>query len=258
MQFSEFEKKGRVLQSQLFLQLEGVEHYCSLKETKEAEADVLMPKQVHGTCIVESGKWTVDNEEGKRKREKGKINDVEADAIISTTPGEWIGVRTADCVPVLVYDPKQKVVAAIHAGWRGTVKHIVRLTIEKMQQDYHCDPTDLYAMIGPSISPEAFEVGQEVVEEFRQAGREECIVKCQMSNDKCQLSNVKCQMSTQPIRPHIDLWQSNVMDLLEAGLELDHIDCTPLCTFQNSDILYSARKEGIGTGRIVSAIKMGN
>lgn len=225
MQFSEISGKGRVLQSQLFLQLEGVGHYSSLKETNLADDNVWMPKQVHGTAIVEA---TDILSQGP---------DTEADAVICTTPEQWIGVRTADCVPVLVYDPSKRVVAAIHAGWRGTVKHIVRLTIEKMQKEYHCQASGLYAMIGPSISPEAFEVGEEVAEEFSKAGRSECIISIYR-------------------KPHIDLWQSNVMDLLEAGLELNHIDCTPLCTQQNADILYSARKEGIHTGRIVTAIKL--
>lgn len=225
MQIFELKGKGRVLRSQLFLQLEGVEQYSSLKETTNAESRVWMPKQVHGVNII-----TLKNSDAVC---------VEADATICAIPDQWIGVRTADCVPVLIYDPKKKVVAAIHAGWRGTVKHIVQLTIKKMVAEFGSDATDLFAMIGPSISPEAFEVGQEVVEEFQLAGRAECVINPPTYT-----------------KAHIDLWQSNVMDLLEAGLELDHIDCTPLCTAQNTDILYSARKEGIGTGRIITAIRL--
>lgn len=226
MQISEITGKGRLLQSQLFLQLEGIEHYSSIKETTGADKEVWLPKQVHGTAIA-----TLDNVLPQE-------DTVEADAVICNIPGQWIGVRTADCVPILVYDTTNKVVAAIHAGWRGTVKHIARQVIEAMLQKYSSQSHNLYAMVGPSISAEAFEVGDEVVEEFKKAQRAECIIH--YPNQK----------------PHVDLWQSNVMDLLEAGIELDHIDCTPICTMQNTDILYSARKEGIQTGRNVTAIRI--
>jgi len=232
MQFSEISEKGRVLQSQLLLQLDGIEHYSTLKETRNADINVWMPKQVHGIDIVELSEANISTQ-----------NNIAADAVVCNVPNQWIGVRTADCVPVLLYDPEKGIIAAIHAGWRGTVKHIARLTVEKIIESYSCQASSIYAMIGPSISPESFEVGKEVAEEFQKAGRTECIV----INHSAEAQNSK---------PHIDLWQSNVMDLLEAGLELDHIDCTPICTLQNSDILFSARKEGIDTGRIITAIKL--
>lgn len=224
MQISTINGRGRVLQSQLFLNFTSIEHYSSLKETINAEDGIWMPKQVHGDSIV--------------NLQESSTPVVEADATICQIPGQWIGIRTADCVPVLVYDPITQTIAAIHAGWRGTVRHIVQQTIEKMKQEYGCKGQDLYAMVGPSISPESFEVGEEVVEEFHKANRAECVIK---------FPNAKS---------HIDLWQSNVMDLLDSGLELDQIDCTPICTFQNSNILYSARKEGINTGRNITAIRL--
>lgn len=229
MQISENKEKGKVLQSQLLLQLEGIDHFSSTKATLHAEDGIWMPRQVHGTCIAEI-----------RKEQDAPTDIPEADAVISNRVGLWIGVRTADCVPVLLYDPQQNVVAAVHAGWRGTVAHIVQKTIQRLKAEYGCMPENLYAMIGPSISPECFEVGTEVAEEFKKAGRGECISSAPLPGRK----------------PHIDLWQSNVMDMLEKGLDLGHIDCTPLCTFQNTDILYSARQEGISTGRIVSAIRL--
>lgn len=228
MQISELKDKGKVLQSQLLLQMTGIEHYSSTKETLLAEEGVWMPKQVHGTDIVTPTTLSSDIPE--------------ADAVICDTPGQWIGVRTADCVPVLLYDPQQQVVAAVHAGWRGTVAHIVQKTIQRLKREYSCQASDLYAMIGPSISPESFEVGPEVAEAFIQAGRMDCI-----------LSPLR-----PTLKPHIDLWQSNVMDMMDEDLDLSHIDCTPICTLQNTDLLYSARKEGIATGRIVTAIRLQN
>ena len=233
MQIIDIKDKGKVLQSQLLLQLEGIEHYSSTKETLHAEEGIWMPKQVHGTTVVVLSK---DNS----PMTEGNAEIPEADAVICNMPGQWVGVRTADCVPVLIYDPAQRVIAAIHAGWRGTVAHIVQKTIQQLKTDYGCNASDLYAMVGPSISPESFEVGPEVAEAFIQAGRKDCILSPLSAHQK----------------PHIDLWQSNVMDMLEEGLDLEHIDCTPICTLQNSDILYSARKEGIGTGRIVTAIRL--
>lgn len=230
MQFTEQSEHGKVLQSQLLLQQSDIEHYSSLKESLNPEQGVWMPKQIHSDKVV------------RYEDHLSEDADIpEADAVICQTPGQWIGVRTADCVPVLLYDPEQRVIAAVHAGWRGTVQHIVQKTHQRLISDYGSDPSDIYAMVGPSISPESFEVGPEVADAFRLAGRSDCILEGKGSPW---------------IKPHIDLWQSNVMDLLESGIELDHIDCTPLCTLQNSDILYSARKEGISTGRIVSAIRL--
>lgn len=228
-----------MLRSQLLAGCKGMEHYCSMRVTREAGVGVWMPRQVHGTeVVIVTDETPMD--------ETCELQPVEADAVITARKGLWIGVRTADCVPVLLCDPVREVVAAVHAGWRGTVRHIVREAVGQMTGVMGCQPGDILAMIGPSISPEAFEVGPEVAQAFREAGREDCVVR-----------QIWGQRGLQTLsKPHIDLWQSNVMDLLEAGVELEHIDCTPLCTYQNTEDFYSARKEGIDTGRMVSAIKI--
>lgn len=231
---NEIEGRGQVLQSQLLNAQSAITHYSSLRESIAPEREVWMPKQVHGTDIV-----ILDDE--------ALCRDIpEADAVISQLKGQWIGVRTADCVPVLLYDSQAQVAAAVHAGWRGTVKHIVRLTIERMIGELHCSAEHIYAMVGPSISPESFEVGEEVAEAFVQAGRGECVLRSLWGPRGLQRF----------VKPHVDLWQSNVMDMMEAGLELQNIDCTPWCTFEHYQQLFSARREGIGTGRIVSAIQI--
>ena len=238
------DERGSVLQSQLFTTLEGIKHYCSTRDMKDAELGVWMPHQVHGCTIA-----LLDDAENPCESVlcvSAASAPVDADAVITRCRGQWIGVRTADCVPVLLYDPKAGVVAAVHAGWRGTVRHIVRLTAECMVGQLGCQAEELYAMVGPSISPEAFEVGEEVAQQFVEAGRADCVVR-----------HAWDARGRQPyVKPHVDLWQSNVMDLLELGVDLTHIDCTPWCTVQNSELLYSARREGIGTGRIVSAIRL--
>ncbi len=157
------------------------------------------------------------------------------DALITSTPNICIGVTTADCVPILLYDPVCKVAAAIHAGWRGTVKHLASKTVKLMAAQLHSNPTDIVAIIGPSISPTAFEVGEEVATEFTQSGFADCI-----------LTNFP--------KPHIDLWAANRQDLLEAGLRTNHIETSGLCTFTLHEQFFSARRLGIQSGRIVTGI----
>lgn len=230
--------RGEVLQSQLLNGVAGLEHFCTMRSFQEPGRGVWMPRQVHGTNIVIVDKDTAYDAECE-------LQAVEADAVITSMTDRWIGVRTADCVPVLIADPVHHVIAAIHAGWRGTVAHIVQLTIRKMITEFGSNPQEMIAMVGPSISPESFEVGEEVAEAFVNAGRGNCVLR--------ELWGSKGRQAL--LKPHIDLWQSNVMDMLEEGIELGNIDCTPLCTYQNYEEIFSARREGIGTGRIVSAIR---
>ena len=228
--------------------------------------DVLLPKLTH-SCNVE-----VVNE---RKMFP------DTDALITQVPGLWIGVYSADCVPILVADTRLKVVAAIHAGWRGTVGGITRDTVERMTADFGCRPEDLQAVIGPSISPEAFEVGEEVVMLFRQAAFPESIIRHQSSvacvTAACETAAgetaasitaasetaacvTACESEASDIADirsssfYIDLWQANRWLLTEAGLRVEHIQLTGLCTWGLPNRFFSARREGYSTGRIVSAI----
>lgn len=218
--------------------------------------DVLLPKLTH-SCNVE-----VVNE---RKMFP------DTDALITQVPGLWIGVYSADCVPILVADTRLKVVAAIHAGWRGTVGGITRATVERMTTDFGCRPEDLQAVIGPSISPEAFEVGEEVVMLFRQAAFPESIIRHQSSvacvtaasvTAACETAacETACESEASDIADirsssfYIDLWQANRWLLTEAGLRVEHIQLTGLCTWGLPNRFFSARREGYSTGRIVSAI----
>lgn len=117
------------------------------------------------------------------------------DALVTNIPGICIAVSTADCVPVLVYAPDKKVVAAIHAGWRGTVKQIVAKTIRCMADRYSCDPALMMAGIAPSISKEAFEVGEEVVDAFRET--------------RVDMNRIM-ERNAQTGKAHIDLWRQTV------------------------------------------------
>jgi hypothetical protein len=187
-----------------------------------------LPRQVHGRAV--------------RVVDASTPNGLECDAVVTTEPGLCIGVSTADCVPVLLaaFAPDGQRclgVAAAHAGWRGTVQHIVRLAAEQLLLVTGAEPEQLTAVVGPSISPESFEVGEEVADQFRAAGLAGCV-----------------RLGTQ--KPHVDLWQANVEDLMAVGVPLERIDCTPICTMQNADCLWSARVQGVRSGRMASCILM--
>lgn len=177
----------------------------------------------------------------------------DTDALVTDRVGMMIGIRTADCVPVLLYDVVRGVVAAVHAGWRGTVGGITRKTVEVMKAEFGCCPGNIHAIIGPSISPEAFEVGDEVVEQFVRAGFPEDIV-CKFPQPLAQRFGVEVPQCGGEGASHIDLWRANQWLLTEAGVPAGQIEVSGLCTYTNTDRFFSARHEGIGTGRLVSGI----
>lgn len=157
------------------------------------------------------------------------------DALITAEQETCIGVTTADCVPILLFDPTQRVVAAIHAGWRGSVLRIAGKTVREMTKRFNTDPSDIVAAIGPSIGCEAYEVGEEVAHAFSEAGLSQAIIK-----------NYQ--------KPHIDLWMANRQDLTDAGLNPQNIEISGLCTFTHHKRFFSARRLGIESGRCVTGI----
>lgn len=170
----------------------------------------------------------------------------DTDAVITAKRGLCVAVKTADCIPVLLYDERQKLVAAVHAGWRGTVGRIVSRTIKEMNSRGE----DLYAVVGPGISLEAFEVGDEVYEQFLEAG-------FPMEGIARRYPTAKCSPSGESevgYKWHLDLWLANRWLLQGAGVQ--HIQTAGICTYQNCDQYYSARRETIKTGRNINGIMM--
>lgn len=161
------------------------------------------------------------------------------DALITNERAVCIAVSTADCVPVIVYAPDKKVSAVIHAGWRGTVQYIVVKTIQKMIDVFQCDPSQMYAGIGPSISKDAFEVGEEVADVFRQTFTD--------------VSDILFY-DQKTGKAHLDLWETNRLQLISSGLLSDHIDVSGICTYLQCDEFFSARRLGIHSGRMLSGI----
>lgn len=195
---------------------------------------LLLPHQTHGTGIARIDQTF----ERMTPTERNGYLDGK-DALICSLKKYGIGVTTADCVPVLIFDPVRQVVAAIHAGWRGTVARIVRRCVTEMERAFDCRPTDLLAGIGPSIGPTRFEVGNEVTEAFRTAGFPmEQIAAIGPGHEKYRL----------------DLWEANRLELIEAGIPERQIETSGICTRTHHDRFFSARKLGVASGRFVSVI----
>ena len=216
----------------------GVEAFSTERDA-ELPYYVVQPHQVHGCEIRE-----VTDPMTTRAQLEG------VDALITNVPGVAISVRTADCIPVLLYDAVHRAVAAVHAGWRGTVQHISQKTIEVMRQLYGTDAKELYAVIGPGIGPDSFQVGPEVADEFLKAGfpMGEILEDCGPKNPT----------DDNPMNGglHIDLWKANQWLLRQAGVKPQNIQVSGICTYRNNDRFFSARREGIKCGRIINCIKL--
>jgi YfiH family protein len=149
----------------------------------------------------------------------------EADALIANRPGVTLSIRTADCFPVLLADPEHRAIAAIHAGWRGTAEEIVCRTIDRMRSDFGTSPAQISAAIGPGIGECCYEVGEDVALKFGldTAGR-------------------------------IDLAAINREQLIRTGVPASHIDTLGRCTFCESALFHSYRRDREQAGRMISFI----
>lgn len=154
------------------------------------------------------------------------------DAVTSNEPHAIIGISTADCIPVVVYDAEHHAAAAIHAGWKGTVKRIVEKAIAEMKQAYGTNPAQCTAFIGPGISQDSFEVGQEVVDKFTEAG-------FQMTDYTIEMPDMHGREGK---RPHIDLKEINRQQLLSQGVLAENITVSDIDTYTDNRF-FSARRE---------------
>jgi YfiH family protein len=193
--------------------------------------DIIFPKQVHSKNI----KFLKEDFKALGEEERKEIlNDT--DALITNVKGICIAIKTADCVPVLLFDPKKKVVAAIHAGWRGTVQEITALTIKMMISEAGCDPLDIFAGIGPSISPAVYEVGKEVWKQFSP----------EFYHENGADQNKK----------FLNLWKANFSQLLQSGVPFENIEIAELCTYSDPSLFFSARRDGVKSGRMATGIML--
>ena len=198
---------------------------------------LILPRQTHGDKVI-----AIDG----TFMQLSKVQQTDAlmavDAVITDLKQTCIGVSTADCIPVLLHDTKRDVIAAIHAGWRGTVAMIVCKAIDMMRRVYGSCAGDIDAIIGPGISIDAFEVGDEVYEAFKEAG--------------FLMQKIARRYPTADGRTkwHLDLWEANCLLLQQCGVARENIHIAGVCTYKNHNDFFSARRLGINSGRIFSGI----
>lgn len=205
------------------------------REIGVSDDALVLPRQIHGTevFIVDTG-FMRQSAEVKRERLQG------IDAIVTNMPGVVVGVFTADCVPMLFWEPKVRIVGVAHGGWKGTAAGIAHTTIDAMER-LGADVNEIRVTFGPAICQHCFEVGEEVVETYEMGGFD---------------MNRICRRNHDTGKAHIDLVEANVELLLKKGIAEDHITKSDLCTKCHPDEFFSARVLGFNSGRVVTGIAM--
>jgi len=181
------------------------------------------------------------------------------DASLTSRPGLLLAIQTADCVPLLVVDPKRRAVAAVHAGWRGTLARIAEKTVGRMQLHFGSKPRDLLAALGPSIGPCCYEVAAEFVTQFSSqfadgASYFDSARTGEEPNPLEWLSQMPPGHRPPPKTVHLDLRKANRSQLLAAGLAERNLFISDLCTACHTDLFFSYRKEGPRSGRLMALV----
>ncbi len=218
--------------------------------TGEATTPLITVRQFHSNLIVIARGRAGDGQPPK------------ADGVITAEAGLLLAIQTADCIPVLVADRKQRVVAAFHAGWRGTVSRIVELGVGKMRLEFGSRPQDLIAAIGPGVSACCYAVGDEVVSEFEsQFSYARELLREVYDSDPIKTKYPMLFLTQRapghsPIGPslHLDLIEANRRQLLDAGLKPRSIHSVGGCTSTHSELFFSHRASRGHAGRMMSVI----
>ena len=198
-------------------------------------ARIVTPRQVHGDEVR-----LVRASDAGMGASRYDESVPACDALMTAEAGLPLLLCFADCVPLLFFDPVRRVIAAAHAGWKGTVAEIGRKTVQRMGETFGSRPQDILAGIGPSIGACCFEVGEEVAAAFRAAFPEAPGLLSHSPEGKRT----------------IDLWAANRLQLEAVGLLSEHIDSADVCTKCNAEIFYSYRAEHGTTGRFAAWIAL--
>jgi purine-nucleoside/S-methyl-5'-thioadenosine phosphorylase / adenosine deaminase len=194
---------------------------------------------------------------------KAPARPPQGDAAICRQPELLLGIQTADCVPIFLADPRRRVVAAVHAGWRGTLARIVAKTLGRMRLEFGTQPENVLAALGPAIGVCCYEVGPEVAlafaGQFAQAakwfeGPFERLATGEEPNPLPWLTMMPPGHEPPPERVRLDLRAANRWQLVDAGVSPQNIAVSTLCTACRGDLFFSYRKEGAATGRMMSVI----
>jgi hypothetical protein len=256
--FTKGEPRARVRENRkLFFQQLGAEHFA-----------LAALHQVHSANIYEVRRAATGELEyrlgGERMPEQPGLAQPTGDALLTDRAGILLSVRTADCLPVLLVDPKRRAVAAIHAGWRGALARIVEKAVGEMRRTYGSEPQSLLAVLGPSIRACCYEVGQEVKEAFQgRFPRADKFFHKQSQTPAWHPEGPPLSfMNAQPTpnnsasKPsiHLDLVAVAQDQLLAAGLAPHHVAAVNFCTACRADLFYSYRQEGSSAGRMLAVI----
>ena len=201
-----------------------------------ADHQLVFPRQTHDDRIVHIDQTKLD------KGTEWLVEHLQCtDALMTNLPHICIAVIAADCVPLLFYDPKKRVIGAAHAGWRGTVKKVGQKTVQALQNTFDCQPEDLIVGIGPSIGPEVYEVGSEVINAVEDAfGGKQGLVNHENKAGK----------------GFFNLWEANIRQLEEVGVLRNKIECAGICTYSNYKTFFSARRMNGKGGRFAAGIML--
>ena len=199
-------------------------------------SDFTIAKQVH------SGTVTIVTEGMRGYGAAALDTAVEAtDAIVTDVPHLCLTVLMADCVPILFLNPQKRVVGAVHAGWRGTVKSVVQNTVDTLKEKFSCEPTDVLVGIGPSIGPCHYEVGPEVISQV------EAI---------CGSTDGYINNESPDGKGYFNLWEANKRQIIEAGIPSKNIEVAEICTYCNAHLFFSERHQRGRTGRFGAGIML--
>lgn len=210
--------------------LKDADPRAALRDAAGADLPLATVRQVHG-----AGVHIVDERVLDAEGAPAGTASVEADALITRTPGVALGIFVADCLPILIGDPVSRSIAAVHAGWRGTVRGVLGATLGTMRARFGARPRDLRVAIGPGIGPCCFEVGEEVVEALlrHDPGAGGCIHRSP--------------------RARVDLIEANLRQALAAGVPADRLEAARWCTFCSPG-LASFRRDRQAAGRMAGLI----
>lgn len=198
----------------------------------------IVPHQTHGNRVLK-----IDDDFLKLSSSSSIETMYGIDSTITNKKGYFLCATTADCLPIILYDKKVEAIAAIHAGWKGTLGRIVENTISEMQKHYNCNPKDMKVGIGPSISFKNYEVGDELVESFGSNGFD-------ISDPKV------CKRKTISSKYHLNIKEINRRELVRLGIPEDNIEVSDLCTFEKQEMFFSARRQTVHSGRMLTGIML--
>jgi len=228
----------------------------------DPDTPIVSLRQIHSSVIQVAASESLPCAQNQHARQPGIGQPCKGDGLITDRPGILLAVQTADCTPVLVADRRQKVVAAFHAGWRGTVRRIVENGIGRLRAEFGSRPEDLIAAIGPSIGPCCYQVGEELLSEFEsQFDYAHELFHEVYDTDPVRMKYPMLFLTQRapghsPIGPglHLDVPEANRRQLLAAGLRPESIQMTGGCTSCHRELFFSHRGSQGRTGRMFSVI----